>query len=223
MWIFDLRRAVSGVRAHFFGFGLQDTAVPATHKQNLRDQSMTVSAQAVRAPPLEATSTFREVFEENLPYVWRALRYLGVPESDLADLCQEVFLVVHRRLEDFEGRSSVRTWIYGICLKVASSHRRRAHVRRETMQSTPPERVAVATQEQAVEQQERRDLLIRVLRGLDDEQREAFVLFEIEGRPMAEIAEILGCPLRTAYARLYAARDEIRRAWELASAIRREP
>lgn len=184
---------------------------------------MTVSAQAVRAPPVEATLIFREVFEENLQYVWRALRYLGVPESDLADLCQEVFLVVHRRLDDFEGRSSVRTWIYGICLKVASSHRRRAHVRRETMASTPPERVAAASQERAVEQQERRDLLVRVLRGLDDEQREVFVLFEIEGRPMAEIAEILGCPLRTAYARLYAARDEIRRAWELASAIRREP
>ena len=184
---------------------------------------MTASAQAVRAPPVEDALPFREVFEENLPYVWRALRYLGLPESDLADACQEVFLVVHRRLEDFEGRSSVKTWLYGICLKVASSHRRRAHVRREMVQSTPPERVASASQERAVEHQERRALLLRVLGGLEEEQREAFVLFEIEGRPMAEVAEILGCPLRTAYARLYAARDELRRAWELASADRREP
>lgn len=181
---------------------------------------MIASAQAVRAPPVENTLTFREVFEENLPYVWRALRYLGIPESDLADLCQEVFLVVHRRLDDFEGRSSLRTWIYGICLKVASSHRRRAHVRRETMHSTPPECVASASQERAVEQQERRDLLLQVLRGLDDGPREAFVLFEIEGRSMEEVAELLGCPLRTAYAKLYSARDEIRRAWELLSVDR---
>lgn len=184
---------------------------------------MTLSAQAIRAPLVESTLTFREVFEETFPYVWRSLRYLGVPESDLPDASQEVFLVVHRRLADFEGRSTIRTWLYGICLKVASSHRRKAHVRREMMHSTPPERVAPPSQEREMEHEQRRRLLMQVLAELDDEKREAFVLFEIEGRPMTEVADVLQCPLRTAYARLYAAREAVRGAWERAAGNRSEP
>jgi len=184
---------------------------------------MTLTAQAIQAPLADGSRTFREVFDESFPYVWRSLHYLGVPESDLPDASQEVFLVVHRRLSDFEGRSTVRTWIYGICMKVASSQRRRAHVRRETMHSTPPERVAPASQEREVEHEQRRRLLMQVLAELDDEKREVFVLFEIEGRPMTEVAEALRCPLRTAYARLYAAREAVRGAWERATGSRREP
>src|SRR4051812_1143348 len=81
-------------------------------------------------PPLMAV-TVAEVFREHAPFVWRALRRLGVREADVEDACQEVFVVVHRRLADFEGRSSVRTWVYGICVRVASDWRKRAHVRRE--------------------------------------------------------------------------------------------
>ena len=61
-----------------------------------------------------------EIFRQYAPFAWRALRRLGVPDADVEDVCQEVFVVVHRKLGDFEGRSSLKTWIYGICPRTAS-------------------------------------------------------------------------------------------------------
>src|SRR5262245_17651468 len=74
---------------------------------------------------------FPEVYQQTAPFVWRLLRRLGVREADVADMCQEVFVVVHRRLVDFDSSSSLRTWIYGICLRTASQYRRRAPQLRE--------------------------------------------------------------------------------------------
>ena len=76
--------------------------------------------------------TFKEVYEEQFRFVWRSLRRLGVRESDVADAAQDVFLVVHRRLDEFEGRSKVSTWLYGICYRVARDRRRLASDLRPT-------------------------------------------------------------------------------------------
>src|SRR5262245_19722044 len=78
----------------------------------------------------ERLLSFKEVYDEHFRFVWRSLRRLGVPESDVADAVQDVFIVVHRRLGEFEGRSKVTTWLYGICYRVAHDRRRLAHVRR---------------------------------------------------------------------------------------------
>ncbi|WP_437974045.1 sigma-70 family RNA polymerase sigma factor [Sorangium sp. So ce295] len=69
--------------------------------------------------------TLEEIFEENAAYVWRVLRRLGVGEADVEDVCQEVFLTVHRKLDTFDGSSALRTWLYGICLRLASEYRQR--------------------------------------------------------------------------------------------------
>ena len=91
-------------------------------------------------PPASApVPTLAEIFREYAPFVWRGLRRLGVPESDVEDVCQEVFVVVHRKLGDFEGRSSLRTWIYGICARTASDYRRSGRVRREVVTDAPPD------------------------------------------------------------------------------------
>src|SRR5262245_7643872 len=78
--------------------------------------------------------TFEDVYEEHFEFVWRTLRRLGVPAADLADVAQEVFLVVHRRLADFEERSKVTTWLFRIATHAARDRRRRAHVRREVLE-----------------------------------------------------------------------------------------
>ncbi|MER2562727.1 MAG: sigma-70 family RNA polymerase sigma factor [Myxococcaceae bacterium] len=57
---------------------------------------------------------FRALYTSKAPLVWRTLKRLGVREADLEDVAQEVFVVVHRRLPEFEGRSSIDTWLYGI-------------------------------------------------------------------------------------------------------------
>ena len=157
----------------------------------------------------ESTSSFAAVFREHAPYVWRVMRRLGVREADAEDLCQEVFVVVHRRLAEFEGRSSLRTWIYGIAIRVASDHRRRAHVRREQPTEEVPEERRSAPQIAELEREQARAMLDAALRELDEDKRAVFVLYEIEGLEMKDVAEAVGCPLQTAYSRLHAARKRV--------------
>lgn len=148
----------------------------------------------------------REVFDDHAAFVWRTLRHLGVREQDLADVCQDVFITVHRKLDGFEWRSSLRTWLYGICLRVASDHRRRAYVRREIPVSQLPPRAVEATQDSDCERGRARELLATLLDQLDDDKRAVFVLYEVEGMAMKDIAALLECPVQTAYSRLHAAR-----------------
>ena len=155
-------------------------------------------------PP--ALPRFDEVFRAHAPLVWRALRRLGVREAEVEDLCQEVFVVVHRKLPEFEGRAKLSTWVYGICVRVASDHRKRAHVRHESQHDAVPEGRQSAPQLNELAQAQARVLLDAVLAELDDDKRAVFVLYEIEELPMAEVAVALNTPLQTAYSRLHAAR-----------------
>ncbi|WP_437675783.1 RNA polymerase sigma factor [Sorangium sp. So ce131] len=153
--------------------------------------------------------TLRQIFEENATYVWRVLRRLGVREADVDDVCQEVFLVVHRKIGTFDGSSSMRTWLYGICLRLASEYRRRPHRRREEVAESVPEQVVAASQDESLDRSRALARLDAALDQLDDEKRAVFVLYEIEQLPMAEIAQAAGCPLQTAYSRLRAARMQV--------------
>jgi RNA polymerase sigma-70 factor, ECF subfamily len=155
----------------------------------------------------DARPSMRQIFDEQAPYLWRTLRHLGISEADTPDLCQEVFVIVHRKLASFEGRSTVRTWLYGICIRVASEHRRRPHVRNETPHSEPTrescEQLAAAPDANL----EQRRAVQRLLGALDEDKRQVVVLYEIEGCSMKEVAEILQCPVQTAYSRLHAGRE----------------
>jgi len=169
-------------------------------------------APAQALPREGSPPSFDEVFASCAPFVWRALARLGVREADVEDVAQEVFLVVHRRLGTFQGQCAVRTWVYGIALRVASDYRRRPHQRREQLVDETPDGAVPGDQDVAIDR--RRDLLWldRVLDALDDDKRAVFVLFEIEQVPMTEIAAAAGCALPTAYARLYAARKHVEAA-----------
>ena len=164
----------------------------------------------------ERRPSFDEVFKEHGRFVWRTLIHLGIPERDAPDVSQEVFVVVHKKLGGFEGRSKLKTWIYGICVRTASDYRRRA-VRREEPTAAP---LSGATEHPDELLLRRRALmnLHAALGRLDEDKRAVFVLFEIEQLSMREVAEAVGCPLQTAYARLYAARALVTQAFPAASA-----
>lgn len=151
-------------------------------------------------------SEFRSIVDEHAGFLWRALRHLGVRERDIEDVCQDVFLVVHRRLADFRGDSSLRTWIYGIAVRLASEHRRRAQVRREVPVAETPLITSTSDPEGSYENSELRRILLGILEQLDDDKRAVFVLYEIEDLDMKEVARAVDCPLQTAYSRLHAAR-----------------
>lgn len=160
-----------------------------------------------------ATPSFEAIFDEYGDFAWRSLARQGVAERDLPDVCQEVFMVVHRQLPGFEGRSTLRTWLYGICRHVAANHRRRAVNRRELPSEQLPEPAPALEQEPAPHAQLARRqalaMLQQALETLTEERREVFVLYEVEELPMREVAELLGCPINTAYSRLYAAREQV--------------
>lgn len=162
----------------------------------------------------DVTPHFDTVFTEYAPFVWRVLRRMGVADSDLEDICQEVFVVVHRKLPEFEFRSQIRSWIFAICRRVAQAHWNRAYRRRELLSDNPPEIAVTAMQNKAIEQRQLTDRLDAVLSRLTEAKRLVYILYEIEEVPMAEIAEMIGCPLHTAFSRLYAARREIESAME---------
>ncbi len=175
----------------------------------------TARAMVTEAPtpaPAAGLPSPREIFQEYGPYIWRVLRRLGVPESDADDVCQEVFMAVHKQLASFEGRSSLRTWLYAIALRRASSYRRRAHRRHETTTATPPEQVVEDDPHRELEKRRARETLDRLLDTLDDKSREVFVLYEIEQLRMPEVAEVLGHPLQTCYGRLRQARRDLKAA-----------
>lgn len=165
------------------------------------------------ATPGHGRPTFREVFDGHARYVWRSLLGLGVQAADLPDASQQVFLVVHARLEaDKLPAEAVRTFVYGVCLRVASEMRRRAHRRHEQLCAVPPEPTYAAPQERSVALGEALARLEAVLDRLPAPQRAAFVLYEIEELGMADVAAALGCPLQTAYSRLHAARKVVMEA-----------
>jgi RNA polymerase sigma-70 factor (ECF subfamily) len=149
------------------------------------------------------------IVREHGPFVWRTLRFMGVREADLEDASQEVFIVVCRKLDEFEARSSLRTWLRGICVRKAAAYRRRAHVRNEVPVAAPAEELAPDCPEQSVKNREQLEMLHRALDTLDDDKRAVFVLYEIEELSMKEVSESLGCALQTAYSRYYAAREAV--------------
>jgi RNA polymerase sigma-70 factor (ECF subfamily) len=153
---------------------------------------------------------FTASFAAHAPRVLRLLRRLGVPAGDIEDVCQEVFVVLYQRWHEFRGDSQLSTFIYGIALRKALSHRRRKHVRDSVALSEEQHLPASAPEQQALlERSEDRALLVDLLAALPDQQRELFVLYELERFSMQEIADAQSLPLHTAYSRLYAARQQL--------------
>ena len=174
------------------------------------DQSSKVAASVEETGRAAAPVDLRELFSMHAPYVWNTLRRLGAPRPDLEDLTHEVFLHVQRHLGEYDPARPVKPWLFGFAFRIASAHRRRAHRRREVLDhgqteeavdpaSRPDERLAAA---------EDRRLVLEALDAIDLDRRAVFVLYEIDGVPMNEIARALGIPVNTAYSRLRVARSE---------------
>jgi RNA polymerase sigma-70 factor (ECF subfamily) len=180
-------------------------------------------AQAVSRPSLRGVSyatedtetrarAFRTMYETQLDFVWRNLRRLGVAEADVEDRAQEVFVVAHRRFDEFEDRGrGPRAWLFQIVLRVASDARR--HRRRHPEYpdgGDAGERVSVEPGQ--AEAMARRDALARLdaaLSVLDLDRRAVLVLHEIEEMTAPEIAQVLCVPLNTVYSRLRVAREKL--------------
>jgi RNA polymerase sigma-70 factor (ECF subfamily) len=173
-------------------------------------EGMPLSLEGGEAARLDVLS----IHEEHADFVWRTLQRLGVRDADIEDQLQEVFVVVHHRLHTFDASARITTWLFGICMRVASAYRRRAHRRREQIVADVPEERLVddGGPEREAAAREARERLLGVLDLMDLEKRAIFVMFELDEMPCDEIADVLGVPVGTVHSRLHAARKDFQAA-----------
>ena len=187
------------------------------------DQNRNVLVSKLRAEvaPAETSSpegasppdlSFEGLYEQWFADVSRWVRALGGAEADRDDLVQEIFLVVHRRLSDFDGHN-VAGWLYQIARRKVRDHRRLLWVKHLFGKTSQPLVDAMLTTKQnaldELETKQKRVLLGQLLEKLNEDQRAAFVLFEIEGSSGEEIAALTGVPVNTVWARIHKARKKL--------------
>lgn len=170
---------------------------------------MTGARDTKEAVELGDETALDAIYREHFEFVWSVLRRLGVADADVEDASQDVFVVAHRRLAQFEGRAAVRTWLYSIAMRVAAN-RRRKHARRDALihlhgvSSPMPDDL-----EELAARGEARAILERLLDRLDEHKRVVFVLAELEELTVPAIADLVGENPRTIYSRLRAARAAV--------------
>ncbi len=167
------------------------------------------------AEPPSAPS-FAQIFESELDYVWNSLRRLGIPQRDLEDLAHDVFFRVYERLPDYDPTRPLRPWLFGFAFRVASDYRRRFSNRREFLGAAAEPADPAPNALDHLMQSEAITLAQLALDTLDIERRAVFIMHEIDGCAIPEVARVLTIPVNTAYSRLRLAREQFQ------TAVRRE-
>jgi RNA polymerase sigma-70 factor (ECF subfamily) len=173
--------------------------------------------RSAHRPPLTAVPTASPVtdlpeeldrlYAQYFDFVWRSLRRLGVPLSELDDAAQDVFIVLLRRRDEFRGHSSHRTWLFGIANNVAHEYRRKRQRAALDSPLSDDQRAERPSPLEQASSNEALRLLDDFLATLDDDKRAVFVSAELEQMSAPEIASALGVKLNTVYSRLRAARQ----------------
>jgi len=185
----------------------------AQHLRKSRDEAVAPATEKVGH--LDAN----QIYRAQGAFVWRNLRRLGIPENMVEDVLQDVFVVVHRRLAEFESRSSLKTWLFGIVLRVVKTHRRSQQRRRVLLDGLATEAEvesdapnAENDPAQMIARRQASRLLHRLLDQLDDDKRALLVSVDLEEMTIAEAAEAMNLNANTAYSRLKIARQEFQEA-----------
>jgi RNA polymerase sigma-70 factor (ECF subfamily) len=158
------------------------------------------------------THDFDSIYERWFDDVTRWVRAMGGASADQEDLVQDVFLVAHRRLKDFDG-GNVGGWLYQIARRRVRDYRRLRWVKSVLLQRTPVSDAAPLAgpgPADTLETNEKRRVLERLLERLNQTERAALVLFEVEGMSGQEIARLQGVPLNTVWARIHKARKKLK-------------
>ena len=158
---------------------------------------------------------FRAIYEAESSYVWKTLRRIGVPERDLEDLLHDVFVVVFRRLHEYDAARPIKPWLFGIAFRVASDYRRSSRQTREFLEPAREIEDAAPGADERLAQARDRETVVSALGSLAPDRRAVFVMHDLDGHSAPDIAAALSIPTNTVYSRLRVAREEF------AAAVRR--
>lgn len=173
---------------------------------------------ALENRPVAEAVDVAQIYAAKKRFVWAALQRLGARHPAIDDLFQEVFLTVHRRLHTYRSDQPLEPWLFGICMRIVSNHRRLAYLRRERPSSDGLDSGLRADHtpqpERAVQQLQAKARVEEILSRMDVQRRAVFVMFELENLSCVQIAELVGIPVGTVYSRLDAARKQFKQALE---------
>jgi RNA polymerase sigma-70 factor (ECF subfamily) len=204
-------------------------AMPALAQQPSNSAQIATVGTAVIAPvgtsvvaqPLPA-HFFQQLFQAQHAYVFHSLRRLGVAERDLEDLTHDVFMVVHRKLGEYDPARPIKPWLLGIAARVASDYRKLARHRDQVL-AAPEVADARPSADVQMQANDAQALVIAALAAVDDSRRALLVMVDIDDMAVTDAAEVMSIPLNTAYSRLRLARKEFSAAVLRLRAKRGEP
>lgn len=157
---------------------------------------------------------FQRIYEAELDYVWNSLRRLGVAPAHLEDLTHDVFSVAWKKLADYDRARPIRPWLFGIAMRLASDFRQLAWQTREVGGEEIDAEDSAPTSDEWVARRQAQALVRKALDTMAMERRAVFVMHELDGVAIPEVAQALNVPLNTAYSRLRLARRDFAAAVE---------
>jgi RNA polymerase sigma-70 factor (ECF subfamily) len=155
---------------------------------------------------------FKRIYEAELDYIWNSLRRLGVASAHLEDLTHDVFAVAWKKFAEYDASRPVRPWLFGIAMRLASDFRQLAWQKREVGGEEVDAQDTSMSSDEWVARRQAQALVLTALCSLPMERRAVFVMHELDGTAIPEVATALEIPLNTAYSRLRLARRDFAEA-----------
>jgi RNA polymerase sigma-70 factor (ECF subfamily) len=178
----------------------------------LRMPSADLASEASATVAAATRLSFVAVYTRWFDHACRWLPAMGVPDADIEDVVQELFIVARGKLDKFAG-DNVGGWLYAIALRLAANHRRKAWLRRFFFRADDAAILrahdGAASPLERLEANEKRALLDAMLARMSEKRRRALALYEIQGYSGEEIAALEGVPLKTVWTRLHHARRDL--------------
>jgi RNA polymerase sigma-70 factor, ECF subfamily len=198
--------------------------LPATVDPSAADGEAPLRSEVTQSRPRSASAVHSEgdaarlgeLLRLHYASVWRTLRRMGVAEAHTDDAAQEVFIVLSRRLGEVRDGCE-RTFLLSCAVRVAANHRRAWYKRHEVAddRALAAERDPLPSAEQLLDVKQLRQALDQLLEGWPEDIRAVFVLFELEGLSVPEIAQVTGAKLGTVASRLRRSRELFQAASKL--------
>jgi RNA polymerase sigma-70 factor (ECF subfamily) len=173
------------------------------------DLSAAAEQDLVRRCLTSDPAAWRALYDRHFGKVARLVRALGIVDAEADDLCQEIFLIIYRHLGSFRGEARLSTWIHRLATREAIRHAKRRRMKRALLELLKRSEHPALPRDWSENEAARRQFLSQLLARLSPERRLALVLFEIEGRPVEEIAEACGCAVNTVWTRIHRARVQL--------------